>query len=146
MFKHVSRRDFLKSTAVGAAGSLAVPYFSFGKVAVSKPMTRVFGRTGFEVTTLGLGGQASLQWTPEGVDPVAIIVKAVEQGINYLDTSNAYGPSQANFGKAFRALNLVPGLPGYDERRRRSIHIASKTMIRHAKGSSPNVQDRSQGP
>jgi len=144
MFKHFSRRDFLKGTAA-AAGSLAVPYFSFGKVAVSKPMTRVLGRTGFEVTTLGLGGQASLQWTPEGVDPVAIIVKAVQQGLNYLDTSNVYGPSQQNFGKAFRALNLVPGLPGYDERRRRSLHLASKTMIRHAKGSSPNVSDRTQG-
>ncbi|RPJ61506.1 MAG: aldo/keto reductase [Acidobacteria bacterium] len=146
MFKHVSRRDFLRSTATAAAGSLAVPYFSFGKVAVSKPMTRVLGRTGFEVTTLGLGGQASLQWTPPGVDPVAIIVKAVEQGVNYLDTSNVYGPSQQNFGKAFRALNLVPGLPGYDERRRGSLHLASKTMIRHAKGSSPNVPDRRQGP
>ncbi len=145
MFKHVSRRDFLKSTAAGAAGSLAVPYFSFGSVAVSKPMTRVLGRTGFEVTTLGLGGQASLQWTPAGLDPVAIIVKAVEQGVNYLDTSNVYGPSQQNYGKAFRALNLVPGLPGYDERRRRSLHLASKTMIRHAKGSSPSVQDRTQG-
>ncbi len=146
MFKHVSRRDFLKSTTVATAGSLAVPYFSFGKVAVAKPMTRVLGRTGFEVTTLGLGGQGSLQWTPEGVDPVAIIVKAVEQGVNYLDTSNVYGPSQQNYGKAFRALNLVPGLPGYDDRRRRSLHLASKTMIRHAKGSSPNVQDRTQGP
>jgi len=145
MFKPVSRRDFLKSTAAGAAGSLAVPYFSFGQVAVSKPMTRVLGRTGFEVTTLGLGGQASLQWTPEGVDPVAIIVKAVEQGVNYLDTSNVYGPSQQNYGKAFRALNLVPGLPGYNERRRRSLYLASKTMTRHAKGSSPNVQDRTQG-
>jgi len=146
MFKHVSRRDFLKGTAAAAAGSLAVPYFSFGSVAVTKPMTRVLGRTNFEVTSLGLGGQASLQWTPEGVDPVAIIVKAVQQGINYLDTSNVYGPSQQNFGKAFRALNLVPGLPGYDERRRRSLHLASKTMIRHAKGSSPDVQDRTQGP
>lgn len=145
MLKQVSRRFFLKGTAAAAAGSLAVPYFSFGKVAVSKPMTRVLGRTGFEVTTLGLGGQASLQWTPEGVDPVAIIVKAVQQGVNYLDTSNVYGPSQENFGKAFRALNLVPGLPGYDERKRRSLHLASKTMIRHARGSSPNVQDRTQG-
>jgi aryl-alcohol dehydrogenase-like predicted oxidoreductase len=109
-------------------------------------MTRTLGRTGFEVTTLGLGGQASLQWTPPNIDPVAIIVKAVEHGINYLDTSNVYGPSQQNFGKAFRALNLVPGLPNYSERKRRSIFLASKTMIRHAKGSHPDVPDRSQGP
>jgi len=146
MFKPVSRRKFLKTTAAAAAGAVAAPYMSFGKVGVSKLMTRPLGRTGFEVTTMGLGGQASLQWTPEGVDPVAIIVKAVEQGINYLDTSNVYGSSQQNLGKAFRALNLVPGLPGYDEKRRRSLHLASKTMVRHAKGSSPGVSDRSQGP
>jgi aryl-alcohol dehydrogenase-like predicted oxidoreductase len=106
----------------------------------------MLGRTGFEVTTLGLGGQASLQWTPAAVDPAAIIVKAVELGVNYLDTSNVYGPSQANFGKAFRALGLIPGQPDFDEKRRRSIHLASKTMVRHAKGAHPDVPDRSQGP
>jgi aryl-alcohol dehydrogenase-like predicted oxidoreductase len=113
---------------------------------VTRPMTRSLGRTGLQVTTLGLGGQASLQWTPEGIDPVAIIVKAAEQGVNYFDTSNVYGPSQVNFGKAFRALNLVPGTPNYDDRRRKSIYLASKTMVRHAKGSHPDVPDRTQGP
>jgi aryl-alcohol dehydrogenase-like predicted oxidoreductase len=146
MSKHVSRRQFLKTSAAGAAASITAPYFAFGSVAVSRPMTRVLGRTGFEVTTLGLGGQASLQWTPDGVDPVTIIVKAVERGVNYLDTSNVYGPSQLNYGKALRALNAVPGLPGYDERRRRSLYLASKTMVRHAKGSHPDVPDRSEGP
>jgi len=146
MAKDLSRRQFLKDTAATGAACLVAPYLAFGKVGVVKPMTRVLGRTGFEVTTLGLGGQASLQWTPDGIDPVAIIVKAVNRGITYLDTSNVYGPSQENFGKAFRALNLVPGLPNYNEKRRRSIHLASKTMVRHAKGSTTGVPDRSQGP
>ncbi|NWG14634.1 MAG: aldo/keto reductase [Acidobacteria bacterium] len=145
MSKHLTRRQFLRSSATTAAGAIAAPYLAFGGVSVTRPIRRILGRTGFEVTTLGLGGQASLQWTPAGMDPVAIIVKAVEQGINYLDTSNVYGPSQQNFGKAFRALNLVPGLPNYDERKRRSIHLASKTMVRHAKGSHPGVPDRSEG-
>ena len=35
-------------------------------------ITRRLGRTGRNVTTLGLGGQASLQWTAEGVDRIAI--------------------------------------------------------------------------
>ncbi len=146
MSKYLSRRQFLRTSAATAAGSIAAPYLALGRVAVSSPMRRVLGRTGLEVTTLGLGGQASLQWTPAGTDPVAIIVKAVQQGINYLDTSNVYGPSQQNFGKAFRALNLVPGLPNYDERKRRSIHLASKTMVRHARGSHPGLPDRSEGP
>lgn len=146
MFKNLTRRQFLKTSAVAAAGSVAAPYLGCGNVTVAEPMTRTLGRTGFEVTSFGLGGQASLQWTPEDVDPAAIIVKAVNQGVNYLDTSNVYGPSQENFGKAFRAINLVPGQANYDEIKRRSLYLASKTMVRHAKGSHPDVPDRSQGP
>ena len=146
MSSSVSRRRFLKTSAVSLAGCAAAPYLGCGKVAVAEPMTRMFGRTGFEVTTLGLGGQASLQWTPDGIDPVAIITKAYNLGVTYFDTSNVYGPSQMNYGKAFRALNLVPGLAGYEESRRRAIHLASKSMVRYAKGSNPDVHDATQGP
>jgi aryl-alcohol dehydrogenase-like predicted oxidoreductase len=106
-----------------------------GQAGTPKPMKRPLGRLGFEATTLGLGGQASIQWTPAGVDPVAIILKAFALGVNYFDTSNAYGPSQSNFGKAFRELHLVPGQPGYDEAKRRSIFLTSKTGLRWAKGA-----------
>ncbi len=146
MIQPVSRRRFLGTSAVALAGSFSVPHLVLGGVGVARPMTRTLGRTGLEVTTFGLGGQASLQWTPADVDPVPIIVKALESGVNYFDTSNVYGPSQENFGEAFRRMNLVPGLSGYDERRRRSIFLASKTMIRHAKGSHPDVRDRTEGP
>jgi aryl-alcohol dehydrogenase-like predicted oxidoreductase len=142
----LSRRRFLTRSAAVVAGSLAAPHFCLGDLGVDKPMTRVLGRTGFEVTTLGLGGQASLQWTPADVDPLPIILKALDRGVNYFDTSNAYGPSQMNFGKAMRARHLVPGRPGYDEPGRRAICLASKTMIRHAKGSHPDVHDRTDGP
>jgi aryl-alcohol dehydrogenase-like predicted oxidoreductase len=83
-------------------------------------MKRDFGRLDFGVTTMGLGGQASLQWTPPTEDPVEIILKAFKMGVNYFDTSNLYGPSQASFGRAFRKLKLIPGQPTYDERLRRS--------------------------
>jgi len=136
MAQNPNRRQFLRYTSFAIAGTLGVPLISCNRVEVTKLATRTLGRTGFEVTTLGLGGQASIQWTPEDVDPVSIILKAVESGINYLDTSNVYGPSQENFGRAFRTLNLVPGLPGYDEKKRRSLFLASKTMIRYAKGTN----------
>ena len=48
---------------------------------------------------MGLGGQSSLQWAPENIDPVAIIVKAYQSVINYYDTSNVYGQSQVKEGK-----------------------------------------------
>ena len=130
----VTRRDFIKKSAATIAGVAMAPYLGCGKIAVEQPMTRTFGKIGFDVTSFGLGGQASLQWTPEDVDPVPIILKAYERGVNYYDTSNVYGPSQMNFGKAFRELGLVPGLPGYSESRRAGIFLTSKTHLRHARG------------
>jgi hypothetical protein len=113
--KSLSRRTFIKNSAVAAVGIGFLPSFT---VYAAKPklMTRGFGRLNHEVTTFGLGGQASIQWTPQDVDPVAIILKAFDKGINYFDTSNLYGPSQMNYGKAFRQLQLTPGQTGYNER------------------------------
>jgi len=132
-----SRRELLRTTAGVAGAGLAAPSLCLGALGVERPMMRKLGRTGFDVTTLGLGGQGSLQWTPADVKPEQIIIKAFELGVNYFDTSNVYGPSQMNYGKAFRALHLIPGTPGYEERKRRSIFLASKTLLRPAKGTAP---------
>jgi aryl-alcohol dehydrogenase-like predicted oxidoreductase len=79
---------------------------------------------------------------------VPIILKAFALGVNYFDTSNAYGPSQANFGKAFQQLHLIPGQSGYDEAKRRSIFLTSKTGLRWAKGkgTKPGLRGFSNGP
>ncbi|MBN2347584.1 MAG: aldo/keto reductase [Bacteroidales bacterium] len=132
---NVTRRDFIKTSSSAAIGLSVAPYIiGCNSVRAEKPLMRTFGRLGFEVTTLGLGGQASIQWTPEDVDPVKIILKAFDKGINYYDTSNLYGPSQMNYGMAFKTLNLIPGISGYDETKRRSIFLTSKTHLRWAKG------------
>jgi aryl-alcohol dehydrogenase-like predicted oxidoreductase len=78
-------------------------------------MKRRFGKTNFYVTTLGLGGQAAIQWTPQGVIPANIITKAIDMGVNYFDTSNVYGKSQLHFNTAFIQRNLIPGISGYNE-------------------------------
>ena len=96
-------------------------------------ITRRLGRTGRQVTTLGLGGQASIQWPAAGVDPAAIIEKAYHLGINYMDTSNIYGSSQKHFGEAFRRLGLSPAEANYDFPARKRLFIASKTHIRTAR-------------
>ncbi len=90
---------------------------------------RLLGRTGRWVTPFGLGGQASLQWTGEGIDPADIIVRAFELGVNYFDTANAYGPSQANYGEAFRRLQVTPAA-------RERIYVATKTGNRYAMDAS----------
>ena len=94
---------------------------------------RILGRTGHMVTPLALGGQAALQWTPAGVDAADIIVRAVQLGVNYLDTSNVYGDSQLHYGEAFRSLHLVPGTAGYDAGLRERIFLATKTTRRFAR-------------
>ena len=136
----VTRREFVKLSAAAAAGLTVLPAFRFGLDQLPAPMTRTFGKTGFQVTTLGLGGQASLQWTPEDVDPVPIILKAFKMGINYFDTSNLYADSQLNYGKAFRQLHLIPGEPGYDKKLRESIWLTTKTHIRWAKAGFPEKE------
>ncbi len=112
------------------------------------PMKRKFGKLEFDVTTLALGGQASIQWTPKDVDPIEIILKAFKLGINYFDTSNLYDDSQLNFNKAFKRLNLIPGEEKYDKKLRESIWLTSKTAMRWGKPGWPikqNVRNISNG-
>ena len=141
----MNRRKFVKTTVLAAAATAVIPALVTGCTKKAPLMKRTFGKTGFEVTTMGLGGQSSLQWTPDDVDPVKIILSAFDKGINYFDTSNLYGPSQVNYGKAFAKLNLIPGKPGYDEELRKSIFLTTKTHYRVAKGSNdvPGVDNRS---
>jgi len=131
----MNRRKFVRTTIMAAAATAVLPALTSGCSKAPVPMKRKFGKIDFDVTTLGLGGQASLQWTPDDVDPVQIILKAFDLGINYYDTSNLYGPSQINFGKAFTKLNLIPGQPGYDDNLRKSIFLTTKTHLRYAKGN-----------
>ncbi len=146
--RKLSRRDFMRLSAAAAAGITLMPGFSCSMESIPTPMKRRFGRINFDVTTMALGGQGSLQWTPDDVEPLDIITKAFDLGINYFDTSNVYGPSQMNFGRAFRKLNLVPGEQGYNKDLRESIFITTKTMLRWAKGGYPtlnNVRNSTEG-
>src|SRR5664279_5140605 len=104
-----TRRQFIQTSFAAAVGlSIAPNLLQAGNLSLAvEPLKRRFGKIDFNVTTLGLGGQASIQWTPAGIDPVAIILKAHQLGVNYYDTSNYYGPSQMNYGKAFRMLGIA---------------------------------------
>ncbi|MCK5370078.1 MAG: aldo/keto reductase, partial [Cyclobacteriaceae bacterium] len=143
-----TRRQFIRTSSAIVAGMAIAP--NIGCTTnnnVSSLMTRPFGKIGFDVTSIGLGGQASIQWTPPDVDPVKIILKAFDKKINYFDTSNLYGPSQLNFGKAFKELSLIPGMAGYNEKLRKSIFLTSKTHLRWAKGGDERegVSNRTNG-
>jgi aryl-alcohol dehydrogenase-like predicted oxidoreductase len=132
----VSRRELL--TAAGATTmAAALPAAALTAAAAAKsaaPKTviplRTLGRTGHKVTPLALGGQGALERTPPGFDAPDIIVRAVELGLTYLDTANAYATSQTHYGEAFRRLNLVPGKPGYDAGLREKLFVNTKTAMR----------------
>ena len=138
---NISRRNFLKVSAATTAAVSIMPMGSCNVEKVPSPMKRKFGNLDFNVTTFGLGGQASLQWTPEDVDPVPIILKAFDLGINYFDTSNLYAGSQLNFHKAFQIKNLIPGEKNYNKDLRESIWLTSKTGMRWGKPGWPQRED-----
>ena len=64
---------------------------------------KTLGRTGLEVSEIGLGG-AVFAGTSHGpfdeADAIAAIRTALEAGVNYIDTSRHYGPSEDIIGKA----------------------------------------------
>ncbi len=59
---------------------------------------RKFGRTGYEITALGFGGM-ELQYLDE-TSAVRLLNEALDQGINYVDTSPEYAMSEYYIGKA----------------------------------------------
>src|SRR4030042_507883 len=66
--------------------------------------TNAFGKTGYKVGILSLGGQATLEIA--GMDELSekIINRAIDLGINYIDTAAAYGQgvSQLNIGRVMK--------------------------------------------
>jgi aryl-alcohol dehydrogenase-like predicted oxidoreductase len=127
----INRRRILSVLGAMPAAGLAYQSPSPAKANNHLPQ-RVLGRTGRWVVPYAFGGQASVQRINPEIDPADIVVRAVEQGINYLDTANGYGPSQVNFGEAFKRLHLRPHEAGYDAALRQRIFLATKTGRRFA--------------
>jgi aryl-alcohol dehydrogenase-like predicted oxidoreductase len=129
-----NRRTFLKTGgAVTAAvlGSAALPQLpAAASPAPATPgstmPTRNLGRTGHKVGIFSLGGQASIE-RPHNEDvAVPIIEKALDLGVNYIDTSSIYGGperwSEQYVGKVMK-------------RRRAETFLATKTIQRTRDGS-----------
>jgi aryl-alcohol dehydrogenase-like predicted oxidoreductase len=117
-----SRRDFVK---VGAGGTAAVLLTGKKAVAAAPPMPeRPFGRTGHNVRLFSLGGQATLEKNGTRDESVAIINRAIDMGVNYIDTAAAYGRgiSQTYIGEVMAT-------------RRDEVLLATKTHDRTRDGS-----------
>ena len=84
--------------------------------------TRVLGRTRVRVSVIGLGGSFLLSRENGAEEAGALIEKAVENGINYIDTAPTYGSSEVNIGKAMPRL-------------RKTVFLAGKTKDRTYDGT-----------
>jgi predicted aldo/keto reductase-like oxidoreductase len=82
--------------------------------------TRILGKTGQEVTILGLGGEGVLRTFGQDKEAYALINRALDMGITYCESAKAYAGSEAYYGKALGV-------------RRKDIFLTSKSHGRSKK-------------
>ena len=63
---------------------------------------RLLGKTGCEVSQFGLGGEGVLRTHGRMTEAVAVIHRALDQGVTYCDTSPAYASSVDYYGASLR--------------------------------------------
>jgi aryl-alcohol dehydrogenase-like predicted oxidoreductase len=136
-----NRRAFLKASGIVTAavlGSSALPDVAngqstgasnmqpFNSATPSSMPTRNLGKTGYKVGIFSLGGQAALEKANNESNAVPIIERALDLGVNYIDTSSIYGGperwSEQYVGKVMK-------------RRRSDAFLATKTKERTRDGS-----------
>jgi aryl-alcohol dehydrogenase-like predicted oxidoreductase len=118
------RRDFLKGSIATSAGlkSAAVGgVFAQTRALASQPPAnplpkRPLGKTGYQATIYGLGGLFTPSMPDRHNEAVEIINRALDLGVNYIDTSARYGTgaSELNIGAVMR-------------KRRNEVFLASKS-------------------
>ncbi|MCM2333641.1 MAG: aldo/keto reductase [Anaeromyxobacteraceae bacterium] len=135
------RRDLLKLGAAAAVGLAAGRVGAaearapapaparrgpFNPATAGAMPTRNLGRTGFQVGIFSLGGQAALEQPDNEAVALPLIERALDLGVNYVDTSARYGGearwSERYFGQVLR-------------RRRAHAFLATKTHDRTRDGS-----------
>lgn len=86
--------------------------------------SRPLGKTGYSVSLLSLGGQATLEDGQKRDLAIEIINRAIDLGVNYVDTANLYGrgASESCIGDVLRT-------------RRKEVFLATKTHDRSYDGS-----------
>lgn len=134
-----NRRAFLKKMAAIAAASTLLPATSLlGKgrsmPAVSMPL-RPLGKTGYKVGIYSLGAQATVETPGKEELAVQIVNKAIDLGINYIDTAAAYGRSTSSISRAEAMGTSERNVGQVMKTRRKEVFLASKTHDRSYDGS-----------
>jgi predicted aldo/keto reductase-like oxidoreductase len=88
---------------------------------------RPLGKTGVEITLLGLGGEGVLRTFEREKEAVPLIQRAIDLGITYFESARAYAGSESYYGMALGE-------------RRREIFLASKSHERTADGALRHLE------
>jgi uncharacterized protein len=126
-----NRREFMKAggaatAALFAQGALprtahALPSLPSNPATAAAMPTRNLGKTGFRVGVFSLGGQSALERAGNEAVAVPLVERALDLGVNYIDTSSIYGGrerwSERYIGQVMK-------------RRRTETFLASKTKER----------------
>jgi aryl-alcohol dehydrogenase-like predicted oxidoreductase len=131
-----TRRRFVKTVIGGAAlagvARKLTPLEAMAdEVAQREGMPlRPLGRTGHQVRIFSLGGQATLEEANRDEDAAAIINRAIDLGVNYIDTARVYGKgvSETYIGNVMKS-------------RRKEVFLASKTRDRSYDGSMRSLEE-----
>jgi len=89
---------------------------------------RKLGKTGFDATIMGLGGEGLLRTSGLDKKTYKLINKALDLGINYCESARAYDGSEEYYGKALRE-------------RRKDIFLASKSHARTKEGALEHLHE-----
>ena len=102
----------------------------FNPVTFNAMPTRSLGKTGYKVGILSLGGQATLEIKGHEEESEKIINRAIDLGINYIDTAAQYGQgvSQLNIGRVMKS-------------RRKEVWLSTKTHDRTYDGSMKLLEE-----
>jgi len=133
MAEDLSRRDFVKLGVAGAAALAAGPTLR----AAAPPMPeRPLGRTGHNVRLFSLGGQASIEQADKHDVSIAIVNRAIDLGVNYIDTAASYGRPRTADTPRWELNGISQTFIGeVMATRRKEVFLASKTDDRTRDGS-----------
>ena len=132
-----SRRKFLRKLISGTSALGLAPYMmSLGGCTedgiIYDIPHRTLGKTGEKVSMYSLGGQATLEEAFGHDKAIDIINRAIDLGINYIDTSAYYGTSER--GTSERYIGEVM------ETRRDEVFLATKTFARTYDGAMSDLE------
>ncbi len=135
-----SRREFLQKLIALTAMAGVSPYAdAFGNplfgLKKGKLPLRPLGKTGHMVGIYSLGGQASIEVPGREDIALDIINRAIDMGINYIDTAAAYGRQTETVPRADAMGTSERNLGQVLKYRRKEVFLASKTHDRTYDGS-----------